>query len=286
MLRACAPDPGAHALRALSPDRVMVDGRGQVVPFAAGPRPRLPVQVYVPARLSSDPRVLVSVHGVSRNADEHIELFRHLADCYGVVLIAPRFAADDFRDYQRLGRERFGPRADLALIRVLNEIGARTGWNTAKVDLFGFSGGAQFAHRFALAHPQRVRRLMLGAAGWYTMPDAKQTYPRGIADAAGLSATRLNATAMAQLPTLVLVGAEDDKIDDVELNRSKKICRQQGNSRLERARNWVAMMRAFAVQRGVVCDVELVELPGVDHSFRQAVLRGGLATRVYEYCYG
>ena len=279
-------DPTWHAARALSRNGSTNGGTGRLVELESGKRPGLPVLVYVPSRLSDNPRILVSVHGVSRNAAEHVELFRHLADWYGVVVVAPTFGADLFPDYQRLGRKGKGPRADLALIRALNEIGAKTGWNTAKIDMFGFSGGAQFAHRFAFVHAQRVRRLVLGAAGWYTMPDLSQGYPYGCADAAGLEGARLNIVAAVQLRTLVMVGEHDDRPDDAELNRSKRVRRVQGRSRIDRARNWVAAMSAFAHDLGVASEIEFVELRGVDHSFHEAVTNGSLATRVFEYCYG
>ncbi len=276
----------SRAVAALTNSNQVSHEGPDLVRFTSSAQPWLPCTFYVPSQLPANPRILVSVHGISRNVDEHVGLFRHLADWYGAVLIAPTFTRDVFKDYQRLGRMGFGPRADLALIRLLNEVSAKTGWNTAKVDMFGFSGGAQFAHRFAFVHPQRIRRLVLGSAGWYTMPDRTVAYPHGIADAAGLDAARLNALSAVQLRTLVVIGEEDDDTDDAELNRSKIVCREQGRSRLERARRWTRAMNAFADRHGVVSGVELEELQGVEHSFRDAVLLGGLATRVFEHCYG
>lgn len=247
--------------------------------------PHLTYHLLLPRERHPEGRVLVSVHGVSRNAEEHIELLRPLADRHGVLLVAPVFAADRFGDFQRLGRKGRGPRADLALIRMLNELSLATGWDTSRIDMFGFSGGAQFAHRFAFAHPQRVRRLVLGAAGWYTMPDDTLPYPYGIADASGLDAVRLNTVAAARLPTLVLIGERDDRADDEELNRSQVICGSQGLTRLQRAQSWTQAMNTFAADRGEPEQVSLVTLPGVDHSFRNAVIEGGLAAQLFRHCY-
>lgn len=240
--------------------------------------------LYLPRQSVQRDRVLVSVHGVSRNALEHVELLRGFADRNGFALVAPLFTAGTFRDYQRLGRRGRGPRADLALIRVLNEIAMETGLDTGKVDMFGFSGGAQFVHRFAYAHSQRVRSLILGSAGWYTMPDRSLPYPYGTADARGLDAVRFNLAAAARLPTLVVVGGEDDKEDDEELNCSRPVLQSQGRHRLERARTWTAAMNVLARQQGLPDPAELVVLPGVGHSFRQAVEDGALAHRLFEHC--
>lgn len=261
-------------------------GIGPGLHLISGSSRSLGCYLYLPRQPAGRGKVLVSVHGVSRNALEHIELLRAFADRHGVVLVAPLFTPETFRDYQRLGRKGRGLRADLALIRLLNEIGLETGLDTSKVDMFGFSGGAQFAHRFSYAHSQRVRSLALGSAGWYTMPDRSLPYPYGTADAKGLDAVRFNPLATANLPTLVLVGEDDDREDDEELNRSRVVMQSQGRHRLERARTWTATMNALARQLGLPGPAKLVVLPGIGHSFRQAVLEGGLAHQLFEHSYG
>jgi len=263
----------------------LISGGCQSLRFESSTRPVLPCHVFVPSEQHSEQRVLVSVHGVSRNVEEHIELLRPYANKYGVVLIAPMFADDRFRDYQRLGRKAQGPRADLALIRLLNELGRLIGVDTSCVDMFGFSGGAQFVHRFAMAHPIRVRRLSLGAAGWYTMPDKDLPYPYGVGDPSGLDAVRLNIAAAARLQTLVLVGEKDDCAEDEELNRSKRICRSQGDNRRQRAQSWTSAMKAYSSGKGEPANTRMVVLPGVDHSFREAVLHGNLGAHVFAHCY-
>ncbi len=247
--------------------------------------PQLPYRLHVPPVPHPQGRILVSVHGVSRNAGEHLELLRPYAERSGAFLVAPQFAADAYPDYQRLGRKGRGPRADLALIRLLNDLGRTLSLDTGVVDIFGFSGGAQFAHRFAMAHPQRVRHLVLGAAGWYTMPDRGLSYPYGVADARGLNAVRLDALAAARLATLLLVGEHDNSPDDEELNRSGIVCRTQGAGRLQRAQAWKRAMDAYARRRGETSAVDLRVLPGVGHSFREAVLAGGMGALVFRHCY-
>ncbi len=247
-------------------------------------KPQLGYYLYRSEQPARQGHLLVSVHGISRNAEEHIELFRPYADRHRVNLLAPVFDADSFGDYQRLGRKGRGPRADLALIRLLNELQAQYGWDTSQVPLFGFSGGAQFVHRFAFAHPQRVRCMALGAAGWYTMPDNRLPYPHGIADSAGLEAVRFNPAAAARLRTLVMVGEQDDRNDDEELNRGSIVCKTQGEHRLQRARTWAHAMNALSMQGGGPGCVDMVTLPRVEHSFRDAVLEGGLATLLFDHC--
>ncbi|NBQ70503.1 MAG: hypothetical protein EBU46_17395, partial [Nitrosomonadaceae bacterium] len=62
----------------------------------------------------------------------------------------------------------------------------------------------------------------------------------------------------------VLIGTEDTKSED--LLRSDRINKQQGITRIERARNWVEAMRAQAKAYGMPSLVNIVELIGASHS--------------------
>ncbi|HEX6361804.1 MAG TPA: hypothetical protein VFZ93_02525, partial [Albitalea sp.] len=103
--------------------------------------------------------VIVAVHGISRNAREQVRAFGSHAARQGFVTLAPRFSRTRFPGYQRLGHCRHGrgPMPELALAGMLDEVRDMTGADTSRVFLFGFSGGAQFAHRFALCTPGRVK---------------------------------------------------------------------------------------------------------------------------------
>jgi hypothetical protein len=116
------------------------------------------------------------------------------------------------------------------------------------------------------------------------MPDPSMPYPYGTADARGLDAVRFNVAAAARVPTLVVVGGDDDREDDEELNRSRIVLKSQGRHRLERARTWTTAINAVPGQQGAPSGAELVVLPGVGHSFREAVLEGGLGHRLFAHC--
>ena len=256
-----------------------------VLSLVSGSAPYLSYYLYVPRTGKELGTVLVAVHGVSRNAREQIDAFREMADEKGVTLVAPVFSREVFTDYQRLGRRGRGPRADLALIRVLNDVGSRLGCDTSKVDIFGFSGGAQFAHRFAFAHPQRVRQLVLGAAGWYTMPDRSVSYPYGIGDSRGLDAVSFRASYIARTQVLVVVGQEDNEAHDDELNRSRMVTKGQGENRVQRAFAWTDAMNRLAHRCGECNSAEMMLLPGVGHSFSQAVSEGNLVQHLSRFLY-
>ena len=230
--------------------------------------------------------ILVTTHGISRNVEEHAALLAPYAGKHGAVLVAPYFPEEEFGDYQRLGRAGRGRRADLALDSILAEVESLTGAPAARFYLFGFSGGAQFAHRFAMAHPDRVAGAAFGAAGWYAFPDSATAYPYGIGSApeGGLAAVRFEPEKFLRVPMTVFVGAADTGSKNVR--RNETVDRQQGTTRLERAQRWTAAMRRAAEARGLEPRVTCVTVPGIGHSFRQFMQEGALGDRVCDALFG
>src|SRR5262245_66598595 len=99
---------------------------------------------------------------------------------HGVVMMAPVFRKDVHRDYQRLGRKGKGNRVDLLLNKLVSEVASLSGADATRIHLFGFSGGAQFVHRYTMVHPARVAAAVVTSSGWYTFPDARERYPYAI----------------------------------------------------------------------------------------------------------
>jgi len=241
-------------------------------------------RVYVPSSGGRAAPVFVAVHGISSNVDEHAQLFAAHCEESGVVLVAPHFSGETYRDYQRLGREGRGPRADLALEAILEEVARATGAATAQIYLFGFSGGAQFAHRYTMAHPHRVARSVYAAAGWYTFPDPRVRYPYGIRRTRELRDLRFDAEEFLRVPMTIIVGDRDTTRED--LRCTKRVTGQQGETRLERARNWVEAMRAAARAYHIPALVTLETIPGGDHSFANLMRNARLGDRVFAALFG
>jgi pimeloyl-ACP methyl ester carboxylesterase len=247
-----------------------------------GRRPRQACYLYVPHRVEQPARLLVAVHGISRNAREHAELFATLAAERGVIVVAPRFGRKCFAGYQRLAPDRGGRPADAVFDEIIVEVRALLDLPEAPLHLFGFSGGGQFVHRYAMAHPEKVARAVIGAAGWYTFPDPGARYPRGLRVPSGRPA--LASPAFLRVPMAAVVGDRDTARDDA-LNQSPRVDRQQGRDRFERGRRWVDAMRAAARCRGLDTRYEFVALPGVGHDFADAMMRGGMGQAVFAFLF-
>jgi pimeloyl-ACP methyl ester carboxylesterase len=214
---------------------------------------------------------LVFVHGYARRAEEHALALLPLCERLGCTLLAPHFSREDHPRYQRLGRGRDGQRADRLLNLCIEQC---LGEAAPPIILAGFSGGAQFAHRYTMAHPERVERLIAVAAGWYTLPDSAARYPLGLRTQRTLRGYSLNPERFLSVPASVLVGSED--LGKHNLRQGADLDRLQGRTRVQRARSWVAHMRLAAREHRMESRVEYIEVPGVGHDFEDFLARGHL----------
>lgn len=241
--------------------------------------------LYVPSTGGTGARTFIAVHGITRNAAEQAHLFAPFAERYGVLLIAPLFPKDRFQDYQRLGRKGKGERADFALDRIVAEVTSLIGAKTNELYLFGYSGGGQFVHRYAMAHPERVARIALAAAGWYTFPDPTVHFPLGIRATSGLPDVRFNLAKFLSVPTYLMVG-EKDVMRDPELRKSRRLDRQQGITRLERGRRWLKTVAATAKAYHLDTPHIFEVLPNSNHSFAECMELGDMGRRVFQFLFG
>src|SRR5687767_12556083 len=222
--------------------------RGRILHRALRNDPTTEYYCYAPASSKEGSRVLAVIHGISGRALDYAQIFAPYCEDHGVVLLVPHFA-EHHRDFQRLGRQGRGPRADEILHQCLSEVGTLTGANVGEIYLFGYSAGAQFAHRYMMAHPHRVARAVLAAAGWYTFPDPEQRFPYGIRRPKRLPGIRFAPEEFLKVPVEVLIGGAD--LDALNLRSTARVTAQQGTNRVERARRWVDAMREAAKACGL-----------------------------------
>lgn len=247
--------------------------------------PPLTYFAYIPREGQRQGRVFVSVHGISRNAQEHLSGFAPQAERYGAVMLAPLFPEKDFPDYQRLGASAVETRADVVFDRVLADASSWLGIAPFPLRIFGFSGGGQFSHRYALFHPSHIAGMVLAAPGWYTFPDPDQRYPLGLRSSRDWPKLRFSLARYLQINALVMVGEEDDARQD-DLNKSRRIDAAQGLTRIERGERWVAAMRAMARAFHVPSGVRFELVPNANHAFESYLAHPPFAADVFEFLFG
>ncbi|MFW5654285.1 MAG: hypothetical protein ACOCYW_01390, partial [Roseicyclus sp.] len=220
---------------------------------------------------------LVAVHGLNREAEAMAEALACRADATGRTLVLPVF---DRAAWPRFQHAACPQRADWGLLALLRVLRAE-GWiGAAPPDLSGFSGGAQFAHRFAWLYPEEVGRLCLVAPGWWTFPDARGAHPRGLAPGGGAEDAVATFRLTANLPRFldreidVRVGALDTE-QDRNLRQDPDVVAQQGAHRVARARAWVAAARLAAEARGIAPRIAFHLMENCGHSFADCIAIGG-----------
>ena len=188
-------------------------GRASFIAYSADPR--FSYCLYVPEEIR---QICVYVHGTYRDAAFFRDQLTGFALSNQVLLVCPLFPAGlidpwDVENYKLLRFHEL--RFDLILLGMLDEISQRYAVPRHRFMLGGFSGGAQFAHRFAYFHAERLSALSLAAPGRVTLPDETLDWWSGLRDAQRLFGRAIDIPALRALPIQLLVGENDD--DDITI---------------------------------------------------------------------
>lgn len=230
--------------------------------------------LYIPSHAQERQplQVVIALHGMGGEGRSFSATMIKNAEQYGWVLLAPTIAYGDWHNPQLVAAEDIV--ATRRLIGNIDALSVRTGLTLKpRVDVYGFSRGAQLAHRFAIFFPERVDRVVAFSAGTYTLPYGTRAVPgNGGPDAIpmpyGVSDLQLrlghpvNQARLRQVQFLIGVGGADNAPGDVPREWDEYL----GNTRLERALEFTR-----ALQRsGVPCALKVY--PSVGHEFTQLML--------------
>ena len=237
---------------------------------------------YVPRRAIAG--ILVIAHGsvedekaerdVSKVAEVFLRRWRRFADEHGLIAVAPVFGPSfgswigepgvALGGYRALEGRETG--ADEFVQRIVGQYKDRMGVGD-KFYLYGHSAGGQFANRYAVRHPERVKALILGAPGRYAFPDPNAPWPYGqkqvTARAKSGGPSRVirpepdSWLKAAALPITVVVGSADTEPQPRRADHA-------GSTRIDYAQNWVDAMSHLAPKgKG---RIRLTVVPGIGHS--------------------
>lgn len=238
---------------------------------------KLRARVIFPSTLSGL-RPLITLHGISRDAKAMLRQFAPEAERTGRIIVAPHFREKYWPVFQRPTPN---ARPDRALLSLLDALALHYPGFDGPIDLFGYSGGAQLAHRTAMLYPQRFADLHLGSAGWYCLPDGDVPYPYGLAQNDD-ARTNWRHCKLAMLPEFlnrnITVYAGDQDIErDEALRQNELVDSMQGLTRFDRAQTYVQALRDAAAQYGLTAKASFVTLPGCQHDFETCATQAGLA---------
>jgi poly(3-hydroxybutyrate) depolymerase len=189
---------------------------GYTPSFASQDDPRFSYSLFVPEDLRDDEPPLqlwVFVHGTGRRTVVYLDAFAEMARTHRAVVMTPLFPVgidgpNDIHNYKSI--DGAGVRFDEILLSMVEEVGQRWNVQTSPFFLHGFSGGGQFANRFALLHPEHLTAVSIGAPGQVTLPRSDQPWWPGVADIEERFGIAFDAAAFARVPAQIVVGSLDD----------------------------------------------------------------------------
>lgn len=225
---------------------------------------RCSYSIYLPSSLANDasrPRqILVLVHGTDRRPEQLRDMYLPLAEELGCILLAPFFPAaltDDEETHNYIFLRYRDISFDEILLSMVEETKERFEVNEEKFWLAGFSGGAQFANRFAYLHASRLAGVSIAAPGMITSLDAGQQWFAGIGDVEEKMGQSVDWAGMRNLTVHVAVGANDIR-SEVTIDQSSPLyCRginDSGNNRVERAKK----LHDLLIEAGIRSQFDLV----------------------------
>jgi poly(3-hydroxybutyrate) depolymerase len=258
---------GSFAAAAATP---VPSGRWSFVFTDQKGRPDRPIRVftYRPKRCDSTCPILIVLHGARRDAYPYMKEWSSVADDHNVILVGPQF------------EDRHWPGAAAYNEGDVKGQPGREGWVFAAIEhlfdevrdgqkdyvLFGHGAGAQVVQRMAIYRPDNRARVMVAAnPGWYTVPEwrkekekaYKEPYPYSMIESpAGEAELRSGLQ-----KRLILIVNEKDEAPDNDGSEKRGEVVKQGESRIERAENFIKAATAAAQELGVKLGWEYHEAP-------------------------
>jgi poly(3-hydroxybutyrate) depolymerase len=234
------------------------------------------IHAYKPERRAAR-GVLLTLHGVGRNAAGYRDHAIPIAERHGFVVLAPYFDARRFPTwrYQHGGIVRPAKSGEASveaderwtgrvLVKIVDAVRTREGTADAPYYMLGHSGGAQALSRVAGLMSTGAQRLVIANPGTYLWPTRDMRFPDGFG---GLPQQWSNDETIRRYlaqPITLLLGTADVK-QDADLS-TRESAMAQGANRYERGINAFRTAQRVAQARGWAFNWKMVEVPDVGHS--------------------
>ena len=229
---------------------------------------------YLAGSARENPEVLVIAHGMvspdstpEATARRYVDTWRDFAENHRLLLLAPVFDEENYGNQcpQNWGyRALFGRRqgADEFVHAMLEGAG-----HSGPFHLFGHSAGGQFASRYLVTHPDRLKSAIISSPKWVPYPNPAELWPNGMGERRRSvrwpgESTDQNIEVKpdprgwmkaSQLPTLVIVGEQDTEP-------------YNGTDHVKQATDWVNAMQALPAWEGGTKRIELQIVHGIGHN--------------------
>ncbi|WP_117192000.1 alpha/beta hydrolase [Rhizobium terrae] len=253
-----------------SPIHAFIDGEPRFG-FLFSPAPAFDGEV-VGSSSTGTPLVIVA-HGSDRDATGMLDAMREGLAGRPVSILAPLFPSEIGGEDHSDGYK-FLVSGGIDYVSVTKSMIAAASQMVGgfgSIYLFGFSGGAQFAHRYALFCASELSGLVVASPGNVTLLDETLEWWPGLDGASAVIGLSTDIASLRRLPVEIIIGSEDRAVGlvarPVGSPHGSLYEGVAGASRLERARNMSASFQSHGIQ------ALLHEIEGVGHELRPVTLK-------------
>lgn len=269
-----------QAIDRSSADKVTERGQayyelGSTTVFASRRDPRFAYTLYVPETIlesGNSVELVVVMHGTGRQFAHYRDAFAEFGRWNNCIVLCPLFPVGVHGDGNRDGFKHLiegDIRYDHVLLDMVDEIGERYGRHFDQFALFGFSGGGQFANRFAYLHPEKLWAVSIGAPGSVTLLDVNRDWWVGLRGFEQQFGKVFDLDALRRVPVHMVVGKADLETWEITHREGGRHhmpgANDAGATRPERLRSLKASFDAQGIS------VALDELDNVPHNGMMAV---------------
>lgn len=242
------------------------------------PRPYESLELYIhlpPDAAKYQPlRVLFVLHGMGGRGAAFSQSLIAETDKNHWLVIAPTIPYTDYMNPTTLLIEDI--RYTGMLADMMTHLPKKLGLKLHKHALvYGFSRGAQLAHRFGIFYPEHVESVAAISAGSFTLPadrrnnnaaDSPLRMPYGISDLELYLGHVLNSEDLKKVSFLIEVGENDNAPDDVP----RQFDPYSGRNRVERARAFQSALLSDGVS------ARLLIFPSTGHQLTNDMIKSAL----------
>tara|TARA_Y100000748_G_scaffold231630_1_gene195651 strand:+ start:2876 stop:3796 length:921 start_codon:yes stop_codon:yes gene_type:complete len=236
----------------------------------------MPIQVHTFLPLEEKDNlnlpIIFVLHGHSRNVISNCQDWYVSSREYKFIVVCPEFSPNIFpgSDNYQNGMMWDGAQFSDSLkwtYNLIEEIFSFLKENdVTTIDtygIYGFSGGGQFVHRYALfTNPKRASLIIPAGSGWYTLPNYSENYPYGLNNSPFIESSLKQKF---QLPITIMVGENDIDTNDPDLRKTTQAMRQ-GVHRYDRAKFFFSAAKNKADDLGAEFNWKLITVSNVGHS--------------------
>lgn len=246
----------------------------EIAPFLRTARldQRFSYLLYLPKGFRTNsperPRLLAAIHDTYRDMYSLRHHFKTFADQTNTAVLLPVFPTG-VTDREELHSYKFmfvqGIRFDLILKDMVDEVRETFDFKSELL-LYGFSGGAQFAHRYLYLHPENICSAVIVSPGRITYLDPEEDYYCGIRNFEAVFGKKVDLSALRKTKILLMVGSNDTEVIDYAAEGDTAPAIEKfGKNRLERVRALYQNYLDYGLK------VQMKELPNISHEADKAI---------------